>query len=787
MSTRLSGTRLPALLVLVAAMFAAVLGTPVAWADHAAMPDLVGKSEADAGAALADAGLSARVRLLASDRVDEVLEQAPAPGTPVTPESDIVLVVGAERLIQTVVPDVVGLAEQDVVDALDGTYFLEIAYVATGAGENGNVVGQQPAAGASLYAHDRLRLRILRRSVRVPSVLGQLAEDARAAIEQLGLRVEVSEVDDDAGAPGTVVAQDPGSNSEVVPGARVRLTIARPGGDVVPPELTAQVPSLVGKSLGDAQAAAAEVGFDLDIVFVDASGPPNRVIAQHVPAGTSAELGTVIGVDVSKAPPAPTTVTVPPVEGLSRFDAVAALQSSGLRARVSFVVLPASPVDRVARQFPPAGAQVAPGAEVLLRLPATSSMPDLIGRTKSQALAALAAVGLLGDADRVGPLQPGTTRVIQQDVAPGERVARGTRVRFRYDIQAPPVAVPNVIGLSVQQAENVLDGVGLGALLLQIGGIGPLTEVVSTLPPAGTIVPKGSTVTVRYKRKGLAPILTTVPNLVGKTKAQASALLAAAELGHQWQGPHLIAAARVASQSRPAGQQVAKGTVITVVFQLVIGPPPGPGLQFRLVPDLHGKSKAQAAALLSAADLQSQWLGPHNLPGAKVASQQPAAGTLVVKNSVVKATFQGVIAPPINLTQVPNLIGKTKAQAAAALAAANLNGAYSGPHNFPGARVTAQSRPAGQLVAKNTTVNLTFAIGPIGPGGPGGPLVQLVQVPNVLGKTELQARMAILAKGLQVSVVKVPGFPPPTRVKIQNPGPGSTVAKGSTVTITIKN
>ncbi|MEZ6008234.1 MAG: PASTA domain-containing protein [Planctomycetota bacterium] len=156
-------------------------------------------------------------------------------------------------------------------------------------------------------------MNVLRRSVRVPSLLGQMADDARAAIEQLGLRAEVSEVDDDAGAPGTVVAQDPGSNSEVVPGARVRLTVARPGGDVVPPALTAQVPNLVGKALGDAQAAAADAGFDLDIVFVDASGTPNRVIAQHVPAGTSVELGTVIAVDVSKAPPAP-TVTVPPVE-----------------------------------------------------------------------------------------------------------------------------------------------------------------------------------------------------------------------------------------------------------------------------------------------------------------------------------------------------------------------------------------------------------------------------------------------------------------------------------------
>ncbi len=769
-----------ALLVVAIAALAARPFVPAAFAAEETMPDLVGRSEADAGAALSAAGLSARVRLRASEQPGVVLEQAPPPGAVLGAEPDIVLVVGAARIIRTTVPSVVGLAESDVLDALDGTYFLVIEVVATGEGENGTVIAQQPAAGEELFAHDVLRLRVLRRSVRVPAVLGLTEEGASSALQALGLKPEFKDVLDDVGAPGTVVAQDPSSGSETVPGARVRLAVARPEAVEPAPPAEIDVPSFVGLALGDAVTKASEAGLDLNVAYVPTSGTPNRVVAQHTAAGSKVAPNSAIDVDVSTAPPAPASVVVPPVEGLPRLAAVAALQSAGLASRVSVITAPGAAVDVVAQQLPPAGASVPPNSEVLLRIPLASTMPNLIGRTRQQAQQLLHASGLLAQAIRVGPVVPGVTHVVNQEIPAGVRVARGTRIRFQYEIQAPPVAVPPVQGMTTAQAQATLDGAGLAALLVQIGGIGPLTEVVNTQPPAGSLVPEGTVVTVRFIRKPAIIVTATVPNLIGRTKAQALALLNAADLGHQWQGPHIVAGAVVASQSHPAGAHVPKGTVVKAVFQLVVMPP-GPGLQFRLVPDLVGKSKAQALAALNAADLVADWEGPHHLPGAKVSSQAPAAGTLVAKNSTVKAHFAGVILPPGALqTTVPNLIGKSKAQAQALLAAKNLVADWQGPHHLALARVSAQSKPAGAVVLKGSTIVVTFqlAIGPLQP--------LLVQVPNVLNKTEAVAKALLQSKGLQANVVSLPGFPPPIFVKSQNPAPGTMVAGNSTVTIVIK-
>ena len=158
----------------------------------------------------------------------------------------------------------------------------------------------------------------------------------------------------------------------------------------------------------------------------------------------------------------------------------------------------------------------------------------------------------------------------------------------------------------------------------------------------------------------------------------------------------------------------------------------------------------------------------------------------MLQGSNLTVTFGAVVGPPLGLTQVPNLMGKTKAQAQALLQAAHLDGHWAGPHHLALARVSAQSRPAGTTVLRNTTITVTFHLA-IGPGpGPGGPIVHLRTVPNVVGLTEAQARAALLAKQLVPSVVRVPSFPPPLRVKTQAPGPGTVVGEGTSVTITIK-
>jgi beta-lactam-binding protein with PASTA domain len=849
MSTFRIGRRaVPVALVLLLALLAVA---PYAWAAPPVMPDLVGRTEAEADAELTGMGRTARVRLLAGDEVGRVLEQTPAAGTALSEDASIVVVVGVERRLETVLPDLSGLTEEELFDALDGTYFLEVRHVATGEGTDGTVVGQDPAPGAALFAHERLRVDILRRAVRVPPLLGLTEADARDAVMALGLVPVVQYVEDDVGAPGTVVVQDPGSGSEMLAGGRVRLTVAGSEAEAPPhADDAVRVPPVVHLQLDDAQDQVAAVGLDLDIVYVEASAPAHTIVAQHIAAGEMVAPGTRIGVDVARPAPVPTTVPVPPVEGLPRHQAVAQVQAAGLVAKLSFVVLPGETVGHVARQFPPAGTGVAPGTYVLLRLPATAVVPNLLGHSKTQAVAMSLAAGLLGHGQRVGPLQAGTTRVIDQEVPAGTKLARGSHLHFRYEIQLPPVTVPDVVGDTIQQAQAAMTDAGLGSLLLQVGGAGPLTEVVGTTPPVGTSVAAGTTVTIRFKRKGLLPVLTAVPDLIGKSKAQAQALLAGADLNGAWSGPHMLAAARVSAQDRPAGAMVPKNTTIHVTFQLVLVPVPT-----TTVPDLIGKTKAQAIGLLNGAQLNGVWQGPHNLPAARVSAQSRPAGSVALKNSTITVTFQVVLAPLPNLTTVPDLVGKTKAQAQAALQTAQLGWSWQGPHNAGSARVSAQSRPAGSLAVKNSIVAVTFQLNVILPpllpnlttvpnlmgktraqaqaalqaanlawnwqGPHASPLARvsaqnrpagtltakntvitvtfqlnvilppvlpnLRTVPNVVGKTEMQARAAILGKQLVPSVVKVPGFPPPMFVKSQSPAAGTVVPKGSSVVITIKN
>jgi serine/threonine-protein kinase len=109
--------------------------------------------------------------------------------------------------------------------------------------------------------------------------------------------------------------------------------------------------------------------------------------------------------------------------------------------------------------------------------------------------------------------------VLAQDPAPGQEVPEGTRVTLQVVGPAATVAVPDVTGQDQLSAAATLgrnfqvatdqegsDSVAVGA-------------VIRTDPPAGTMVPRDSLVTM-FISSG-SPI-TTVPDLVGLTQSAAS-------------------------------------------------------------------------------------------------------------------------------------------------------------------------------------------------------------------------------------------------------------------------
>jgi stage V sporulation protein D (sporulation-specific penicillin-binding protein) len=98
--------------------------------------------------------------------------------------------------------------------------------------------------------------------------------------------------------------------------------------------------------------------------------------------------------------------------------------------------------------------------------------------------------------------------------------------------------------------------------------IGSGTTITSQTPAAGTKMEAGG-VLVIYAGDAVEQNSVTVPDLTGKSAAVANQLLINAGLNVRITGTkqHLTGSgAKVISQSHKAGEQVAPGTVITLVF-----------------------------------------------------------------------------------------------------------------------------------------------------------------------------------------------------------------------------
>ncbi|MHA7987739.1 transglycosylase domain-containing protein [Rathayibacter sp. CAU 1779] len=125
------------------------------------------------------------------------------------------------------------------------------------------------------------------------------------------------------------------------------------------------------------------------------------------------------------------------------------------------------------------------------------------------------------------------------------------------------------------------------------------------------------------------------------------------------------------------------------------------------VPDLTGKSPADAQTTLEALGLQYEDGGPVDSaqPAGTVASTNPAAGSNVgIGGSVTVYTSKG------NLAAIPDVTGKTVAEATVALTAAGFSVQQSG-NNDPTATVTATDPPAGTPAQPGTKVKLTVDSG----------------------------------------------------------------------------
>ena len=119
----------------------------------------------------------------------------------------------------------------------------------------------------------------LPKSIEVPEVVGKAsAFDAEQVVTEAGLRLapQVKEKVDPKAAPGSVVSQTPAAGEKVEEDSEVAILVAVGNGNVT-------VPSVVGKTPGDAEKTLREAGLSLGAAS-PAPADPEGKIASQIPA-----------------------------------------------------------------------------------------------------------------------------------------------------------------------------------------------------------------------------------------------------------------------------------------------------------------------------------------------------------------------------------------------------------------------------------------------------------------------------------------------------------------------
>jgi beta-lactam-binding protein with PASTA domain len=198
------------------------------------------------------------------------------------------------------------------------------------------------------------------------------------------------------------------------------------------------------------------------------------------------------------APPAPDTVPVPDVAGLSAADGQAEIEAVGLVAATE--EQPSADVEAglVVETSPAAGTEVAPGSTVTMIVstgPSTIPVPDVVGQAAADAQAALEAVGLVVAATEESSMEVDEGLVISTNPASGIEVAPGTTVTMVVSTGPEDVVVPEFIGLTIDQATALAEEVGLTITFVEDPDApDPDGIVVDQTPQEGAMAEFGSEV-----------------------------------------------------------------------------------------------------------------------------------------------------------------------------------------------------------------------------------------------------------------------------------------------------
>ncbi|NTU70627.1 MAG: PASTA domain-containing protein [Coriobacteriia bacterium] len=296
-----------------------------------------------------------------------------------------------------------------------------------------------------------------------------------------------------------------------------------------------KVPDVTGMTAEQAVRTLQDADYKLgDVRRMFTPGVPAGQIYQQDPAaGTSLRKGESVRVTVAVALG---SITVPDLSKLSADEASQAIAGSQLVPvqvdQHSTDVAKGS----IGGQVPAAGAKVDPGATVVYVVsmgaaPNKVKVPDITGKTQSEASAAIEKAGLKASVQRAYSDTVAKDRVMLQNPAKGASVDPGSLVSYVLSLgkSSKSVTVPNVVGRREADASSALSGAGLSVQVnRQQSATVAKGVVISQMPPAGSKTAAGGVVGIVVSLGSDSTI--AVPDVTGRSSADARRAIEAAGL-----------------------------------------------------------------------------------------------------------------------------------------------------------------------------------------------------------------------------------------------------------------
>jgi len=406
----------------------------------------------------------------------------------------------------------------------------------------------------------------------------------------------------------------------------------------------------------------------------------------------------------------------------------------------------------------------------------TTEVPDLSGLTLQEAAKALNEADLeLGKViyttDFPDGVQEGQT--ITQEPASGTEVDTGTSVDLVVAMGEGDIEVPDLTGLSADDATKALEAAGFEVKVVETESDAEAGTVVDQSPEPGAMVAPGSTVTIIVSA-GVAEIL--VPKVVGMTQEEATSTLEEAGYKVEVETTYdeTIEKGIVISQEPEAGVSAEAGTVVTILVSDGKNPE-------ATVPDVVGQTEADAAKALEDAGFVAVSGGAYSetVPVGVVIAQDPTAGETAKIGNPVSLTVSLGPEPP-ETAVVPDVTGKTEDEANQLLTEAGYTvvTAYSYTDLVPENVVGFQLPIGGSVTEPGLQVGILVSQGPRPP--------EFVIVPDVRDMTLADATQILEEAGLQALGVEVfTTLAPEGQVVAQIPLPEWSVSPDATVILIV--